>query len=74
MIAINKAEKDAIIAKYPDTNIVRTVKQKSKRHKYYCEESRKVMALLNRLRNNKDVTYTREGGYTVRKKANRDSH
>ena len=51
MIAINKAEKDAIIKRFPKTHIVRTMKRKSKRHRYYCEESRQVMRFLNKIRN-----------------------
>lgn len=51
MIAINKAEKEAISARFPDAHIVRTMKQKSKRHHYYCEESKGVMRYLNELRN-----------------------
>ena len=50
MIAINKAEKDAISRRFPDVHIVRTMKQKSKRHHYYCEETRQVMRFLKQLR------------------------
>ena len=50
MIAINKAEKDAIRAQFPNVHIVRTMKQKSKRHRYYCEESKGVMRYLRELR------------------------
>lgn len=50
MILINKEEKDAIMEEYPHTCIVRTMKQKSKRHRYYCEENRRVMQLLESLR------------------------
>ena len=50
MIAINKTEKDAIQKRFPDVHIVRTMKQKSKRHRYYCEENRGVMRYLERLR------------------------
>ena len=50
MIAINKAEKDAIRERFPDVHIVRTMKQKSKRHHYYCEETRQVMRFLNQMR------------------------
>ena len=50
MIAINKAEKDLISERFPSVHIVRTMKQKSKRHRYYCEETRQVMRLLSKLR------------------------
>ena len=39
MILITKEEKDAISKFFPDAHIVRTMRQKSKRHRYYCEES-----------------------------------
>ena len=51
MIAINKAEKEIISAKFPKVHIVRTMKQKSKRHRYYCEEARPVMKFLRMYRN-----------------------
>ena len=50
MIAITKAEKEAILERYPHTFIARTMKQKSKRHRYYCEESKQVVRFLNGLR------------------------
>lgn len=73
MIAINKAEKDAIRNRFPKVHIVRTMKQKSKRHRYYCEENKQVMQFLKGFRsNNGSVEKTREGGYhTVRKKDKR---
>lgn len=51
MIAVTKAEKDLILKRFPYVHIVRTMKQKSKRHRYYCEEQRPVMNYLNKLRN-----------------------
>lgn len=50
MIAISKEEKEIILKMYPNVHIVRTAKQRSKRHRYYCEENRGVMALLKSLR------------------------
>ncbi len=50
MVQITKAEKDAITVRYPGTYIVRTMKQKSKRHRYYCVESGPVMRYLKELR------------------------
>lgn len=50
MVAITKEEKDIISEKYPQVHIVRTVRQKSKRHRYYCEEAGCVMRLLKNLR------------------------
>ena len=61
MIAINKEEKNAVKQRFPNVHIVRTMKQKSKRHRYYCEESRGVMNLLNELRGG-TVTTRKEGG------------
>ena len=50
MIAISKEEKEIILKMYPNVHIVRTAKQRSKRHRYYCEENRGAMALLKSLR------------------------
>ena len=57
MIAISAEEKKIIAEKYPETHMRRTVKQKSNRGHYYCEESRNVMNLLRKLR-----AVPREGG------------
>lgn len=74
MIAITKAEKEAIVAQFPNTHIVRTMKQKSKRHHYYCEESRPVMRFLNKVRNNDNNPNKKEGAsHTDRKNAKRVS-
>ena len=51
MIAINQREAEAIRKRYPKVFIVRTMKQRSKRHKYYCEEDRRAIALINEMRN-----------------------
>lgn len=50
MIAITKQEKEAITKKFPNVYIVRTMKQKSKRHHYYCEESKGVMRYISEMR------------------------
>lgn len=50
MILINKLEKEAISERFPDVHIVRTMKQKSKRHRYYCEETKQVMRFLRKQR------------------------
>lgn len=50
MIPITKEEKEKIIKKFPNIYIVRTMKQKSKRHHYFCEESRPILKFLNRIR------------------------
>ena len=51
MIAITATEKEFITKNLPSAHIRRTVKQKSKRHKYYLEESRKAMQMLAKYRN-----------------------
>jgi hypothetical protein len=51
MIAISKEEKDVIRKRFPTIHIVRTMRQKSKRHHYFCEENRSVLALLKSIRN-----------------------
>ena len=58
MIAINKSEKEVISKRLPSVHIVRTMKQKSKRHHYYCEENKQVTQLLSEIRggaNNRKV-------------------
>ena len=50
MVLITKEEKDQILKQYPNINIVRTVKQKSGRHRYYMEEAKGAMAMLDRIR------------------------
>ena len=50
MIAISAKEKNIIAEKMPNVHIRRTVKQKSKRHRYYMEESKGAMRLLASLR------------------------
>lgn len=50
MIEISKQEKDVISSRFPEVHIVRTMKQKSKRHHYYCEESKCVMRYLEKSR------------------------
>jgi len=50
VIAINAKEKEIIAERLPDIHIHRTVKQKSKRHKYYMEERRDAMRILKSLR------------------------
>lgn len=61
MVLINKKEKDAIVKRFPNVHIVRTMKQKSKRHRYYCEEKISVMRFLERMRNpDKDMSQRRD--------------
>lgn len=50
MIAITATEKQVICKKYPNARIVRTMKQDSKRHHYYMEESGAPMRYLNTIR------------------------
>lgn len=51
IILINKEEYQKIKERFPDVHIRRTVKQKSKRGRYYCTERRDVMNYLNKIRN-----------------------
>ena len=57
MISISKEEKDVISKRFPNVHIVRTMRQKSKRHHYFCEESRGVMNYLRKVR---DTNQARE--------------
>lgn len=50
LIAISAREKQIIAEQYPDVHIRRTVKQKSKRHRYYMEENKNAMRILKSLR------------------------
>lgn len=61
MILINKEEAEAIRVRFPDAHIVRTVKNKSKRHRYYCEESRRVIRFIDVFRNGKNANNSKEG-------------
>ena len=50
MVLINAEEKKAISERFPNVHICRTVRQKSKRHRYYMEETKSAMRLLRHLR------------------------
>lgn len=51
MIVIDKSEKEIIRKMFPKVHIVRTMKQDSKRHHYYCEETKDVLRCLSKIRN-----------------------
>lgn len=50
LISVTKFEKEVILKIYPEAVISRTVKQKSKRHHYYVEETTQMLDLINKLR------------------------
>lgn len=50
MVSITQEEKKVIAERFPQTHIRRTVQQKTKRHRYYMEESKNAMRLLKELR------------------------
>lgn len=50
MIEVSRQERDIITERFPRVHIVGTMKQRSGRGHYYCEESKKVMKLLKELR------------------------
>ena len=50
MILITKNEALILRQKIPDVSITRTMKQTSKRHHYYCEETLNVFSVLKELR------------------------
>ena len=56
MVAITKEEKEAILRSIPEAYIIRTMKKKSKRHHYYCEEMSRVMSFLEEYRQTKGRT------------------
>jgi hypothetical protein len=60
MVLIGKEEAEYLRRRFPRLNIVRTMKQHSKRHRYYVEESMKVMNALRNFEKGKNVY---EGGW-----------
>lgn len=52
MVVISKDESFKIREKFPNAQIVRTMRGNSKRGTYYCVEEKKVMQYLDRLRGN----------------------
>lgn len=74
MIAISKSEKEIIAKRFPNVHIVRTMKQRSKRHRYYCEETTSVMKFLNRTRSQGAVTANngKDTNYANRAKGKRN--
>lgn len=50
MVRVTKNEKEAILKSFPNAHIRRTMKRKSKRHHYFCEESEKIIEFLNAYR------------------------
>lgn len=56
MKPITKSEKEAILKRFPEVHIRRTMKSKSKRHHYYCEEAPRVMKFLSKLRDSSTTT------------------
>lgn len=50
MVSVNKQEAAMIRSRFPACHIRRTVKQKSRRHRYVCSEMPSVIAFLNRIR------------------------
>ena len=54
LIVVNKEEATELRRQIPSVHVHRTAKQRSKRHKYFVEESYKVLALLQKLRKEED--------------------
>ncbi len=50
MIAINKNEASLLREYFPHVHVTRTMKQKSGRHHYYCEENKRAMAFLQNVK------------------------
>ena len=50
MILISRDEKEAVLEKFPNVHIVRTMKQDSKRHRYYMVEEPGPMRIIRQLR------------------------
>lgn len=75
MIAVTKEEVEAIRKLFPYAHTVRTMKQKSKRHRYFCEEAKPVLRYLSKVRD-VDLGVGMKGGgeHTNRKKTKRNSN
>lgn len=69
MISINKSEAKAIRENLPNVHIVRTMKQKSKRGHYFCEESRQAVRFLEDFRNGGSIAEKAGGSNRYSKKA-----
>ena len=50
MILISRDEKQAVLERFPNVHIVRTMKQDSKRHRYYMVEEAGPMRLIRKMR------------------------
>ena len=50
MIQISKEEKEIIQEELPHVHIVRTMRNKSRRHHYFCSEEFEAVRLINKLR------------------------
>lgn len=50
MILISRDEKQAVLEKFPNVHIVRTCKQRSKRHRYYMVEEPGPMRIIKQMR------------------------
>lgn len=50
LIVVNKEEAMELRRQIPSVHVHRTAKQRSKRHRYFVEESYKVLALLQKIR------------------------
>lgn len=65
MISINKEEAKAMREHLPNVHIVRTMKQKSKRGRYFCKESKQAIRFIKNMRN---------GGVTEKKVGESNGH
>lgn len=50
MILITREEREAVLEKFPNVHIVRTMKQDSKRHRYYMVEEFGPMKFIKQMR------------------------
>lgn len=50
LVIINKEEAVELRRQIPSVHIHRTAKQRSKRHRYFVEESYKALAILQKIR------------------------
>lgn len=50
MISITREEKQAVLERYPNVHIVRTMKQDSKRHHYFMTEEFGPMQIIKKMR------------------------
>lgn len=61
LVIISASEKEAVSKKFPRVHIVRTMKNRSGRHRYYMTEDAAAMRLLRTMRGQERAFEKRKG-------------